>query len=346
MSERSISRRTLIKATATGVMALSMPSIVRAQSLKPLRPVSLLTDWVHQGPNAGFIVAKEKGFFTEAGLDVTINQGKGSGSTAQVVASKASQFGFADGYVLGNSVSKGMKLKMVAAVYRKNPAAVIVLDTSGIKTPKDLEGKTIGIPTGSAQFQQWPAFAKGAGLDAAKVRIINVDPAGAAPALINGQVDAIAGFAQGWVPAIEIRGNKKARVFWYADYGVTAVSDGIILHEDMMKETDLISGVVRASMKGFLYGRANAEEMAGIVKKHQEASDVAITLREAQLSWSTWVTEATRNKPLGWMAESDWQATVDALKTYGGVTVPLVASDLYTNDFVPKEIEFVPPQSA
>jgi NitT/TauT family transport system substrate-binding protein len=345
MSAGSITRRNVLGAGAVSLAALSLPAIVRAQSLKSLKPVSLQADWVYGGPNAGLVVAKEKGFFADAGLDVTINQGKGSGSTAQIVASKAVQFGFADGFVVGNSVSKGMKLKMVAGVYRRNPCAALVLEESDIRSPKDLEGKTVGIATGSAQFQQWPAFMKGAGLEPSKVRVINVDGAGAGPALISGQVAAIAGFAQGYIPSIEIRGKKKVRAFWYADEGVTAMSNGIIVHQDLLAEPDLIRSMVRATMKGFIYGRANADEMTQIVKKYQETTDPAITLREAQLSWSTWVTLTTANKPLGWMAPEDWTATVAVLKAYGGVTTPLEAAELYTNEFVPTEAEFIPPQT-
>jgi NitT/TauT family transport system substrate-binding protein len=345
MSAGSITRRNVLGAGAVSLAALSFPAIVRAQSLKSLKPVSLQADWVYGGPNAGLVVAKEKGFFADAGLDVTINQGKGSGSTAQIVASKAAQFGFADGFVVGNSVSKGMKLKMVAGVYRRNPCAALVLEESGITSPKDLEGKTVGIATGSAQFQQWPAFMKGAGLEVGKVRVINVDGAGAGPALISGQVAAIAGFAQGYIPSIEIRGKKKVRAFWYADEGVTAMSNGIIVHQDLLAEPDHIRSMVRATMKGFIYGRANAEEMTQIVKKYQETTEPAITLREAQLSWSTWVTPTTANKPLGWMAPEDWTATVAVLKAYGGVTTPLEAAELYTNEFVPTEAEFIPPQT-
>jgi NitT/TauT family transport system substrate-binding protein len=345
MSAGSITRRNVLGAGAVSIATLSFPAIVRAQSLKSLKPVNLQADWVYGGPNAGLVVAKEKGFFADAGLDVTINQGKGSGSTAQIVASKAVQFGFADGFVVGNSVSKGMKLKMVAGVYRRNPCAALVLEESGITSPKDLEGKTVGIATGSAQFQQWPAFMKGAGLEASKVRVINVDGAGAGPALISGQVAAIAGFAQGYIPSIEIRGKKKVRAFWYADVGVTAMSNGIIVHQDLLAEPELIRSMVRATMKGFIYGRANAEEMTQIVKKYQETTDPVITLREAQLSWSTWVTPTTANKPLGWMAPEDWTATVAVLKAYGGVTTPLEAAELYTNEFVPTEAEFIPPQT-
>ena len=214
-----------------------------------------------------------------------------------------------------------------------------------IKTPKDLEGKTVGIATGSAQFQQWPAFMKGAGLDASKVRVINVDGAGAGPALISGQVNAIAGFAQGYIPSIEIRGKKKVRAFWYADQGVTAMSNGIIVHQDLLSEPDLIRSMVSASLKGFLYARANPDELGQIVKKYSESTEVPVTIREAQLSWNTWVTPTTANKPLGWMAAEDWVSTVAVLKAYGGVTTPLEATDLYTNEFVPTGAEFVPPQT-
>src|ERR1700722_16837667 len=107
MSANSITRRRILGAGAGSLAALSMPALVRAQSLTSLKPISLQADWVYGGPNAGLVVAKEKGFFADAGLDVTMNQGKGSGNTAQIVASKAVQFGFADGFVVGNSVSKG-----------------------------------------------------------------------------------------------------------------------------------------------------------------------------------------------------------------------------------------------
>src|ERR1700757_2317084 len=233
------------------------------------------------------MVAQEKGFYKQAGLNVEIGPGKGSGSTAQLVASKATQFGFADGYVVGNAVSKGMNIRAVAGLYRRNPTAVVVLADSDIKTPKDLEGKTIAIAAGSTQFQQWPAFVKGCGLDGSKIRVANIDPAGSPPALITGQVPAIAGYAQGYVPSVEIRGTKKARILWYADCGVTAVSNGIIVHTDLIKDDpELIRSFVAASLKGFLYGRAYPDDLAIIVKKFSEATVPAISRREAELSFT------------------------------------------------------------
>lgn len=291
------------------------------------------------------MVAQAKGFYREVGLNVDIGPGKGSGSTAQLVASKATQFGFSDGFVVGLSVSKGMNIRTVCAIYRRNPTAVIVLAESDIKTPKDLEGKTIGIPPGGTQFQQWPAFVKGCGLDGSKIRVANVDPAGAPPALATGQFSAIAGYAQGQVPSVEIRGNKKTRIFWYADCGVIAISNGIVVHNDLIKEDpELIRTFVSASVKGFLYGRQHPDEMVAIIRKFSQAVDPTIARREAELSWDTWVTPNSAGKPLGWMSDKDWEGTVAVLKQYGGVTEPLEAKQLYTNDFTPTGAEFIPPQ--
>jgi NitT/TauT family transport system substrate-binding protein len=345
MCSKPPSRRQFLRQAgiAAGLAAFPLAHSGRTQSK---RQVTMRLDWLYQGPNAGFMIAQDKGFYEQAGLNVEIGPGKGSGSTAQLVGSKATQFGFADGFVVGNSVSKGMNVKMVAGIFRRNPTAVVVLDESDIKTPKDLEGKTIASPTGGTQFQQWPAFVKGCGLDGSKIRLTNIDPAGSPAALITGQVSAIAGYAQGYVPSVEIRGNKKARILWYADCGVTAVSNGIIVHADLIKEDpELIRTFVAASLKGFLYGRAHLDEMAAIVKKFSEATVPAITRREAELSFNTWVTPSTVGKPLGWMSDTDWQETVAVLKQYGGVTTPLEAQQLYTNEFVPTGGEFVPPQT-
>src|SRR5215813_8609146 len=342
MSRKSTSRRQFLRhaGIAAGLIPLAGPALAQAK----LRDVTLRLDWLFQGPNGGFMVAQDKGFYRDVGLNVDIGPGKGSGSTAQLVASKTAQFGFSDGFVVGLSVSKGMNIRAVAGIYRRNPTGVAVLADSPIQSPKDLEGKSIAITPGSAQFQQWPAFVKGCKLDGDKIRVVSVDPAGTPPALITGQVQAIAGFVQGQVPTVEIRGGKKTRVFWYADCGVSAVSNCIVVHNDFLKEEpELIRSFVAASVKGFIHARAHPDELVAAVKKFSPTVEDAVVRREAELSWQNWVTPNTAGKPLGWMSDKDWEQTVEVLKAYGGVTTPLAASQLYTNDFVPSGTEFLPP---
>jgi NitT/TauT family transport system substrate-binding protein len=147
------------------------------------------------------------------------------------------------------------------------------------------------------------------------------------------------------VPGVEIRAKKEARIFWYADCGVNAISNGIIVHRDLLKEDpELIRRFVTASIRGFLHARQHPDEAVAITKKFSEAVVPEIARRELEMSWDTWVTPNTAGKALGWMSDKDWESTVQVLKEYGGVTTPLQASALYTNDLVPSGAEFVPPQ--
>lgn len=334
----------LLAAVMAVVPAPLMSAAPTAPGGKTLQPVTLRLDWLYQGPNSGFMAAKEKGFYQEVGLDVTIGTGKGSVNTAQLIANKSDTFGYSDGYVVGTSVAKGMNIRMVGNITRRTPTAAIVLAESDVKSPKDLEGKTVGIPPGSGPYHQWPAYVKGCGLDGNKIKVVGLDPAGAPTALIQGRVDAIVGFVNGYVPLIEGRSNKKARFFPYADCGVSNVSLGVIVHNDLIKENpELIRRFVTGSVKGFLYVRKNPEEAGHIVKKYLETAVPAVATRELELSFDFWMTPNTKGKPMGWMSDQDWEETVRILREYGGVTAPLDPKQLYTNEFVPTGAEFTYP---
>ena len=113
------SRRQFMRKAGIAATLAAFP-LARSGRTQSKRQVTMRLDWLYQGPNAGFLIAQDKGFYEQAGLNVEIGPGKGSGSTAQLVASKATQFGFADGFVVGTSVSKGMNIKMVAGIFRRN----------------------------------------------------------------------------------------------------------------------------------------------------------------------------------------------------------------------------------
>ena len=348
-----LSRRRFMKnaALATGALttgALALPALsFRARAAGSLKPVTMTLDWLIEGTNLGFVMAHEKGFYRDAGLDVTVSGGKGSGVTAQMVAAKASQIGFSDGFVVASGVAKGMNIKTIGSIFRRGPSAIMMLESSSIKKPKDLEGKTVAMTPGSAVFRQWPAFVKGAGLDVSKIQIANIDPAGLGPALIAGKVDAIGGYVGSYVPTIEIRGKQGARILWFADYGVSVVSNGIVVHNDLIKsDPDLLRAFVPASVKGFLYGRQHPDEAIAAVLKYSPTADPAVMKREFEVSWKTWVTPATKGKPLGWESEDSWASTIDVLTRYGGVTASLTPEQVYTNEFVPTGAEYIPPQDA
>src|SRR6266849_7189381 len=107
LRDKPTSRRQFLRDAGIAAGLAAVP-LARRGLAQTKRQVTMRLDWLYQGPNAGFLIAQDKGFYEQAGLSVEIGPGKGSGSTAQLVASKAAQFGFADGFVVGNGVSKGM----------------------------------------------------------------------------------------------------------------------------------------------------------------------------------------------------------------------------------------------
>src|SRR5437588_6182818 len=94
------SRRQFLRKAGAAAALAAFP-FARSAHAQSKRQATMRLDWLYQGPNAGFMVALDKGYYEQAGLNVEIGPGKGSGSTAQLVASKATQFGFADGFVIG-----------------------------------------------------------------------------------------------------------------------------------------------------------------------------------------------------------------------------------------------------
>src|SRR5437762_13799016 len=104
-------------------------------------PVTFQLNWMAGGPNAGFAAAVAEGYYKDAGLDVTLVQGNGSGNTAQLVANGRAQLAYADAVAVMQLIAKGAPMKVVSTVYQSNPNAVMSLKKTGIKSIKDLAGK-------------------------------------------------------------------------------------------------------------------------------------------------------------------------------------------------------------
>ena len=215
------------------------------------------------------------------------------------------------------------------------------------QTPKDLEGKSIAITAGSAQFQQLPAFVKGAGIDGAKIEVVNIDPAGvtACPCHWPGAGDR--GLCPGLRPERRNPQQEGVRVFWYADYGVTAVSNSIIVHDDLLKsDPELGPRFCRADDQGLsLCAGSIPTRRSRPCASTWRPPITDIARREPELSWKTWVTPNTQGKPLGWASEADWAETVKCAQGIWRRDRAAIGRSLYTNALVPTGAEYVPPQA-
>ena len=215
-------------------------------------PIKMVLNWKYEGAQAWFFLAQDKGYFKEEGLDVTIDQGEGSAASIPKVAAGAYQAGFGDINALVDLASKRPADAPVAVymLYNTPPFTLVVKSDSPIKTPKDLEGKTVGGPANDGALKLFPAFAKIAKIDASTVNITNMAPNLREQMLTRGQIDA--GFGYITTVSFSAKGMgldpaKDLRFIRYGDYGMDLYANTVFFAKSFVKENPkAVAGFVKA----------------------------------------------------------------------------------------------------
>ncbi len=176
----SISKKRYIAA----VLALAATASCQAQD-----KLNFVLNWLPGADHAPIFYAQKLGWYKQAGIDLTIENGKGSGFSAQKVAVGESQLGIVDMMTAFDVRGKDAKMTAVMAIYANSPFGFYWKKSSGIKTPKDFIGKKIGTPPGDAVRTVWPAIAKSFGIPENSITWVNVSPEGKIAALQSGAID-------------------------------------------------------------------------------------------------------------------------------------------------------------
>jgi NitT/TauT family transport system substrate-binding protein len=187
-------------------------------------------DWIYTGAAGPVVLALEGGHFSAQGLAVDMTTGAGAADAVARVASGQADIGIADvgAIIAHNAAHPDNPVTAFYMVYEQSPLAVISLADSAIRTPKDLEGKSIAAPEADAGRQMFPAFAKASGIDARTVRWVEIEPALRESKLVMGDVPAITGFVNA-SPSLLFQGvaADRLRVMMFSDYGLDFYGNAI-----------------------------------------------------------------------------------------------------------------------
>ena len=156
--------RHVVRAAAAALLAIAAVLPARAEN------VTFITDFGFNGRHAYYYVALERGYYRQAGLDVSFVRGNGSADAIRKVGAGAAQLGFADaGSLVLARANDGVPVRMVAVVYAAPPHAIYAIEDGPIRRPQDLVGRRIADSAGSANAVLFGAYAKAAGFDPSRV---------------------------------------------------------------------------------------------------------------------------------------------------------------------------------
>lgn len=311
-------------------------SVARAQALEG---VSFALDWIIYGKHALFYPAFALDLYKKYGLSVNMVRGFGSGDTIQKIDQKVFQFGFADMASLVLLRAKGAKVVELGMIHHLMPHTVIFLKGTGINTPKDLEGRTFSTPAGNAVWVLLPAFARAAGFDHRKVQHIPADVPASRAALLAGKVAAVGIFWPEYPPvASEAKKlGKEVGYFKYSDYGLDLYANGIIAHQDLVREKpDLVRRFVSATFEGVYWAIKNPEKAFDMYMKRNPEQD-------REKAWGEWMTgidmfgdvakKAKTPLQLAWMDPAKVKRTIDVIGELYKLESPVKPEEIYTNRF-------------
>jgi NitT/TauT family transport system substrate-binding protein len=303
-------------------------------------PVKLSLNFLPYGLHVGFYVAREQGWFREAGMEVEILKGEGSSDAVRRMGTGAVDFAFADlgSLVLGRS--RGLKVKALGVVLDKDPSVMTSLKSAGIKTPKDLEGKSIGALTASALRDTWPPLAQLNNVDVRKVTWVDMPSSAYVASLMSKKVHAIATYVT-TLASYEVQAKKigeEVSVLYYADFGVDTYGVGLLTSEQMITDKpDLVRRFVHTSIRGYAWAFENPGEAIRLfLRAHPEASAERVRT-EVRITADLMLTPFAAREGIGHYDEKKVIQTRDlTLKARNLDPNAMAVKDIYTTAFLPR----------
>jgi len=276
-----------------------------------LQSVKLELKWKHQFQFAGYYMAKEKGFYKDAGLDVEIIDGHYKNTIKDIEAGKV-DFAITTSVLVYEAI-KGKKLVALASIFQNSPFVWVVRKDSGIKTLKDFEGKILMHPKGSLDDIDLMAMLKINNINLSKIKFVSTTYN--MQDLLDKKCDVFSGYISNEPYELEKLGIEY-RLFKPVEYGIDFYGDTLFTSSKMLnKNPDLVKKFRNASLKGWKYAFDNMEESVHLVhdKYNNEFS-------LSHLRYEAMVLKQQSLYPfiaIGTMDMQRWKVIAETFKSFG-----------------------------
>jgi NitT/TauT family transport system substrate-binding protein len=335
--------QTLNRLAASLVALLVLCQAAFAQdkpSTKPMTKAVLLLNWYVYSEHAPFFLGLERGYFAEEGIDLQIQEGRGSVPTVQAIAGGTADFGYADVASMIKAAAQGAPVITIGVLLQKNPMAVIGLTERNIRGPADMRGKTVALTPGDSVSLVWPLLLKKMGLKEDELTVVSGDGQTKINAVVNGRADLMLGYLMDQNLRIEKATGKPVTVIPYSDYGVNLVSSCIVVSQNMLsKNPELARGFMKAATRAVEATEKDPEAAVdALLKAYPKAGDRKMLVDGLRLTLPLYHTDETRNQPPFKVSPANFANSVSMLVEYAGVNKSAAdrPQDFYTIQYLPK----------
>jgi NitT/TauT family transport system substrate-binding protein len=278
-----------------GLQTLALMLTVTAGSLVTAQAdtrIKMVLNWKYEGPQGMFFLAQDRGYFKAEGLDVSFDQGNGSGAAVPQVANGAYDMGFGDINALIELAARKPDEAPIGVyqMYNRPPFTVAVKADSPIKTPADFVGRKLGGAANDGALKLFPALCAATKIDCSKVEVTNMQPNLREQMLMKDQVDGVFGYIttiRFSARLIGIDPEKEIRFIKFGDYGMDLYSNAIIVSRKFAKENpDAVKGFLKALNRGVKDAMADPKAAIEAVQKRESLikPDIERARLEATLS--------------------------------------------------------------
>jgi NitT/TauT family transport system substrate-binding protein len=298
---------------------------------KPLTQIRLPLGYIPDIQFAPLYVAVDKGYFRDAGIQVTFDYSMETDITALVGASQL-QFGVVSGEQVLLARAQGLPIVYVAAWYQQYPVSVVAKADQNIHSPSDLRGKTIGLPgLYGANYIGLRALLQAGGLRESDVKLDSIGYT-QVESLAHDRDQAVSVYTNN--EPVQLRSQGYSLTELRVADSVQLASNGLITNEKTIAENP---GLVRGMIKAFMQGLADtiADPVAAYQISKAYVANLAQLDPALQKKKLDTVIELWKADRLGYAQPKAWESMQTVLLDMGLLSKPLDLSKAYTNDFLP-----------
>jgi NitT/TauT family transport system substrate-binding protein len=314
-------------------------------SAQELVPVTLTTGWILAGNSSPLVLADQSGYFAEGGVKVNIVRGYGSADVITKVGAGTYQAGTGYLPVLVQAIAKDPSFDAIAVMisYDASPDSVTGPKTTGIKVPKDLNGRKVSAQPNAPTTLMFQAFAKAVGIELPSVKWVEVSPELMSVVVRQGQADGVAQYSSSALVSLGKLGYKPDDLyqFKFSDYVDNLYGNALIVQKSWAKaHPEAVKGLVRGYVRGLIEAyRAPKLAIDALMKREplltreNEVED----LRLANTDY--YFTKNVLARGLAYQTTGDVDAFVKLLVEPLKLPRVPTSSEIYTDKYLPAAAE-------